>query len=131
MNQLQETKDYIKELIDDETNDVKKDVLNYCLDFLNGDNFESFEKNDLLNDIVNYLQNDLCKTLDGSWLVYHNDIQDYFFKHSKDIMEILENCEYFDFNNKNESLNMLEYMTYSSFEIACWDISSIFENQLY
>lgn len=68
---------------------------------------------------IDDLYSDLSNTWGGSWLIYTQDIIDYFAKNHNDIDEVLDlEREPIDLNSCNSVNDVITTLVYSAYEIA-------------
>ena len=68
---------------------------------------------------IDNLYSDLSNTSGGSWLIYTQDIIDYFAKNYNDIDEVLDlDQEPIDLNSCSSVIDVITTLVYSAYEIA-------------
>ena len=68
---------------------------------------------------IDDVYSDLSNTLGGSWLIYTQDIIDYFAKNHNDIDEVLDlDSEPINLNSCSSVIDVITTLVYSAYEIA-------------
>ena len=72
---------------------------------------------------IDDLYSDLSNTLGGSWLIYTQDIIDYFSKHYNDIDEVLDlDSESIELNSCSSVIDVITTLVYSAYDVALYHL---------